>query len=124
LRRRGRAKQPRCRPNLVQALRTTAAHSTLTLGDRNSTAILEDGSLGKGVTQVELSRDETRRRRQVEASHDGYVRRFGLVHQRRSPQQRRRELEGEDVLIPKGKQAAQASRCRSPCASTSRPASR
>ena len=42
---------------LVHALRTTAAHSTLTLGDRNSTAIHQDGSLGKGVAEVELSRD-------------------------------------------------------------------
>jgi uncharacterized heparinase superfamily protein len=67
---------------LVKALRTTAAHSTLTLGDRNSTAIHEDGSLGKGVAQVELARDETGGVSQIEASHDGYVRRFGLVHQR------------------------------------------
>ena len=44
---------------LVHALRTTAAHSTLTLGDRNSTAIHEDGSLGKGVGEVELVRDDT-----------------------------------------------------------------
>ena len=68
---------------LVQALRTTAAHSTLTLGDRNSTAIHEDGSLGKGVGEVELSRDETGGIARVEASHDGYVRRFGLIHERR-----------------------------------------
>ena len=38
---------------LVQALRTTAAHSTLILDDTNSTAILPDGSLGKGVTDVD-----------------------------------------------------------------------
>src|SRR5205085_2881334 len=43
--------------DLGQALRTTAAHSTLTLGDRNSTAIHDDGMLGKGVGQVELARD-------------------------------------------------------------------
>ena len=34
--------------DLVQALRTTAAHSTLVLADTNSTNILTDGSLGKG----------------------------------------------------------------------------
>ena len=38
---------------LVQALRSTAAHSTLILDDTNSTAILPDGSLGKGVTDVD-----------------------------------------------------------------------
>jgi uncharacterized heparinase superfamily protein len=37
--------------HIVQALRTTAAHSTLTLSDRNSTAVLEDGTLGKGVAR-------------------------------------------------------------------------
>jgi len=84
---------------LTAALRTTAAHSTLTLGDRNSTAIHEDGTLGKGVTQVELARDETGGIIQVEASHDGYVRRFGLTHHRRlALAADGRELQGEDVL--------------------------
>jgi uncharacterized heparinase superfamily protein len=54
-------------------------HSTLTLGDRNSTAIHEDGSLGKGVAEVELVRDETAGIGRLEASHDGYVRRYGLL---------------------------------------------
>ena len=48
---------------LGHALRTTAAHSTLTLGDRNSTAIHEDGSLGKGVGEVELVARRDRRHR-------------------------------------------------------------
>ena len=68
---------------LAFGLRTTAACSTLTLGDRNSTAIQEDGSLGRGVVEVEMSRDETAGPARVEASHDGYVRRYGLVHERR-----------------------------------------
>jgi uncharacterized heparinase superfamily protein len=91
-------------PALANALRYTAAHSTLALGDRNSTAILTDGSLGRGVTQVELSRDETGGVARVEASHDGYVRRFGLVHQRQlelAPDGR--ELRGEDRLVPHGR---------------------
>ncbi|HEY0014527.1 MAG TPA: heparinase II/III family protein [Allosphingosinicella sp.] len=90
--------------DLVQALRTTAAHSTLTLGDRNSTAIHEDGSLGKGVDQVELARDETAGIVRVEATHDGYVRRFGFAHRRQlilSPDGK--ELKGEDLLSPEGK---------------------
>ncbi|TFI59504.1 heparinase [Sphingomonas parva] len=89
---------------LAEGLRTTAAHSTLTLGDRNSTAIHQDGTLGKGVTQVELARDETGGVVQVEASHDGYARRFGLVHKRTltlSPDGR--ELRGEDVLTHDGR---------------------
>jgi len=84
---------------LAQALRTTAAHSTLTLGDRNSTAIHEDGSLGKGVAEVEMSRDETAGIARVEASHDGYARRFGLIHERRLQlSQDGRTLTGEDRL--------------------------
>jgi uncharacterized heparinase superfamily protein len=86
---------------LVSGLRTTAAHSTLTLADRNSTAIHEDGSLGKGVGAVEMSRDQTAGIARVEATHDGYARRFGLIHERRlvlSPDGR--QLTGEDILHP------------------------
>jgi uncharacterized heparinase superfamily protein len=89
---------------LVQALRSSAAHSTLTLGDRNSTAVHEDGSLGKGVGQVELVRDETAGLVMVEASHDGYVRRFGLVHQRQlNLAADGRELRGQDLLTLQGR---------------------
>jgi len=89
---------------LVHALRTTAAHSTLTLGDRNSTAIHEDGSLGKGVAEVELVRDETGGAGRVEASHDGYVRRYGLIHERRlNLSSDGRQLGGEDRLIASGR---------------------
>jgi uncharacterized heparinase superfamily protein len=89
---------------LVRALRSSAAHSTLTLGDRNSTAVHEDGSLGKGVAQVELVRDETAGLVMVEASHDGYVRRFGLVHQRQlTLAADGRELRGQDLLTLQGR---------------------
>jgi uncharacterized heparinase superfamily protein len=84
---------------LVHALRTTAAHSTLTLGDRNSTAVHEDGSLGKGVGEVEMARDETGGVLRVEASHDGYARRYGLIHERRLVLSADgRQLEGEERL--------------------------
>lgn len=89
---------------LAQALRSTAAHSTLTLGDRNSTAIHDDGSLGRGVSQVELVRDETAGIGRLEASHDGYVRRFGLLHERRlTLSSDGSALKGEDRLIPAGR---------------------
>lgn len=87
--------------HLAHALRSTAAHSTLTLGDRNSTAIHEDGTLGKGVTQVELVRDETAGVGRLEASHDGYLRRFGLIHERRlNLSADGKSFTGEDRLIP------------------------
>ncbi|HEY0131512.1 MAG TPA: heparinase II/III family protein [Allosphingosinicella sp.] len=90
--------------DLVRALRSSAAHSTLTLGDRNSTAVHDDGSLGKGVAQVELVRDETAGVVMVEASHDGYVRRFGLVHQRQlTLAADGRELRGQDLLTLQGR---------------------
>lgn len=89
---------------LVHALRSSAAFSTLTLGDRNSTAVHDDGSLGKGVAQVELVRDETAGVVMVEASHDGYVRRFGLVHQRQlTLAADGSELRGQDLLILQGR---------------------
>ncbi|MDQ4088474.1 MAG: heparinase II/III-family protein, partial [Pseudomonadota bacterium] len=84
---------------LLTALRTTAAHSTLTLGDLNSTAIHQDGSLGKGVAEVETSRDDTAGILRVEGTHDGYARRLGLIHERRltlSPDGR--HLAGEERL--------------------------
>src|SRR6185503_1268822 len=90
-------------PDLVHALRTTAAHSTLTLGDRNSTAIHEDGSLGKGVSEVELVRNDTAGTR-IEASHDGYAKRYGLLHERRlNLASDGRQLSGEDRLIATGR---------------------
>ena len=89
---------------LVQALRSTAAHSTLVLDDTNSTAILPDGSLGRGVTDVEIARSEDNDCSRIEASHDGYVKGFGLVHQRRlSLGNDGKEVRGEDRLIPKGR---------------------
>ena len=86
---------------LSEALRTTAAHSTLVVGDSNSTAIHADGTLGRGVVEVELSRHESDTASRIEASHDGYARRFGLIHRRQlvlSPDGR--DLRGEDMLLP------------------------
>src|SRR5439155_13664521 len=68
--------------DLIQGLRTTAAHSTLVLSDTNSTNIVADGSLGKGVEDVTIDRSEDNDASRLEASHDGYVRAFGLVHKR------------------------------------------
>jgi uncharacterized heparinase superfamily protein len=89
--------------SITEALRTTAAHSTLVLADSNSTALHTDGSLGKGVTLVELDRQEQEQASRIEASHDGYVRRFGLKHSRKlALAADGRELGGEDLLLPSG----------------------
>ena len=88
---------------LVDALRTTAAHSTLVIDDKNSTAILPDGSLGKGVTDVVVDRGEDNDSSRLEASHDGYLKGFGLIHQRRlSLGNDGKEIRGEDILTAQG----------------------
>jgi len=91
-------------PDLVQGLRTTAAHSTLVLSDTNSTNILEDGSLGKGVEDVTIERSEDNDASRLEASHDGYIRGFGLIHKRSLMLGNDgKELRGADQLIAKGR---------------------
>jgi uncharacterized heparinase superfamily protein len=86
---------------LAQGLRTTAAHSTLTLADTNSTALHEDGSLGRGVAEVEMERTEARDGQSLTAGHDGYVRRHGFRQLHLSADGRM--LSGEDRLTPAGR---------------------
>ena len=89
---------------LLQGLRTTAAHSTLVLADTNSTNILADGSLGKGVEDVTIDRSEDNDASRIEASHDGYARAFGLIHKRSLMLGNDgKELRGADQLIAKGR---------------------
>lgn len=95
---------------LEQGLRATAAHSTLVLDNANSTAVLGQGRLGAGVSEVKvdrraLSHEEAGRAAsgavRLEASHDGYVSRYGLIHRRILVlNDDGAELRGEDVLVP------------------------
>lgn len=100
----GRGANNALHPELAYALRSTAAHSTLVLADSNSTAIHPDGTLGKGVTEVEVERQEDMRGSSIDMRHDGYVRRFGFSH-RRSIEigAGGREVRGEDTLTPAGR---------------------
>jgi uncharacterized heparinase superfamily protein len=89
---------------LIEGLRTTAAHSTLVLSDTNSTNILADGSLGRGVEDVTIDRSENDDASRLESSHDGYVRTFGMVHKRSVMLGNDgKELRGADQLIAKGR---------------------
>jgi uncharacterized heparinase superfamily protein len=80
------------------ALRATAAHSTLVIGDTSSARLLKPGRLRKilgprlmrGSGSVETRRSEHVQGIIVEASHDLYLQRFGIVHERRL------------ILAPKG----------------------
>ena len=99
----------RLAPEFAAALRTTAAHSTLVLADTNSTAIHADGSLGRGVAEVELDRQEGESGSRIEVSHDGYARRQGFIHRRQLLLSiDGRELRGEDVLLPSGRRRRSA----------------
>lgn len=100
----GRGANNALHADLAYALRSTAAHSTLVLSDSNSTAIHADGSLGKGVTEVEVERQEDLHGSRIDMRHDGYVRRFGFSHRRRlTIAAGGREVRGQDLLLPEGR---------------------
>ena len=91
-------------PELANALRSTAAHSTLVLDDSNSTAVHPDGTLGKGVSEVAAERLEDMHGSSIEMRHDGYVRRFGFAHHRKiAIGPGGREVRGQDMLIAEGR---------------------
>ncbi len=92
---------------LEQGLRATAAHSTLVLDDANSTAVMINGKLGSGVSEVEIDRRSIPGERQsgatrLEGSHNGYASRHGLIHRRiLILRDDGTELRGEDLLVPR-----------------------
>lgn len=102
----GRGANNALHPELTYALRSTAAHSTVVLADSNSTAVHADGTLGKGVTEVEVERQEDMHGSSIDMRHDGYVRRFGFAHRRRlTIGAGGREVRGQDILLPSGRRA-------------------
>lgn len=95
---------------LEQGLRATAAHSTLTLDDANSTAVLINGAIGVGVSQVDIERRSIESggasATRLEASHNGYAGRYGLTHRRiLILRDDGTELRGEDLLLPSARKA-------------------
>ena len=92
----------------VEAARSTAAHSTLVVADTSSSRLAAPALrrwLGDrvvaGPTRVTLSRNDDRLGHELAASHDGYVSRFGLVHERKIVLRRSgNTLLGEDRLVP------------------------
>lgn len=65
------------------ALRGTAAHSTLMLGEQDSARPLDGGGLAGRPRRVVVEREEADGAILITASHDGYAGRFGFLHQRR-----------------------------------------
>jgi uncharacterized heparinase superfamily protein len=94
---------------IEQGLRGTAAHSTLVLDEANSTAVLIKGQIGKGVEEVDIARTTVKQKGRdavrLEASHNGYAARYGLIHRRTLLLGADGSgLSGEDVLEPSGRQ--------------------
>ena len=90
-------------------LRGTAAHSTVTLADTSIATVLPAGPardvLGArllgGPSKVESSREQLAQGWRVDARHDGYVKRFGILHERTlSLSPRGNVLSGVDRLLP------------------------
>lgn len=87
---------------LAEGVRATAAHSALVLDDTNSTRLAPGGGRrSAGVEEVAVERRLLPEGQLVEAVHDGYRGRFGLLHQRRLWLAADGEdLRGEDRLLP------------------------
>ena len=92
-----------------QVARATAAHSTVTFNNASSCRFREDGPFRQiigspmvdGPTRVAIARSEHGDSLVLRASHDGYSRRFGIIHQRAVMLTAGGDkLEGEDVFMP------------------------
>jgi uncharacterized heparinase superfamily protein len=80
------------------ALRATAAHSTLTIADVSSSELREAG-LGRRPEKVEAERHEANGAHWLECSHDGWRKLFGAIHNRRLYlSESGEDLRGEDVI--------------------------
>lgn len=97
------------------ALRATAAHSTVTLADTSMASVLSPGiardlvgaRMIGGPVEVSSERRETSHGWCVEAGHDAYLRKFGVVHGRRltlAPDGS--SLTGADTLTPRNLRGA------------------
>ncbi len=80
------------------ALRSTAAHSTLTIADVSSAEVLEQG-LGRRPAEVHAERQDIAGGQWIEASHNGWAKLFGAIHHRRiGLADNGEELLGEDLI--------------------------
>jgi len=66
-----------------RASRTTAAHSTLALDNRNSVSILENQRVDRRPSAVKVLRDESDDNITLDVGHDGYEGPLGLEHNRK-----------------------------------------
>ncbi|MDD9991841.1 MAG: heparinase II/III family protein [Rhodospirillales bacterium] len=82
-----------------EALRGTAAHSTLVVDDTNTATLGEDGEISDGPTTVKVERRDQDGATWIDSSHDGYLDTLGLIHKRRLYVGREgADVRGEDTL--------------------------
>jgi uncharacterized heparinase superfamily protein len=85
-------------PEWHDAARATAAHSTLVIGDLNSSELKPDG-LGRRPVTVEVNRQEAAGAHWLDVSHDGWRKTFNAVHRRRLYMAESGEdVRGEDLI--------------------------
>ena len=99
----------------VQAMRATAAHSTVTIADTSSAHVVSGAwarrllgaRLTDGPTRIEHKRHENESGILLNTSHDGYVKPFALVHERDIfVAHDGNDIRGEDRLVPRGAAAS------------------
>lgn len=78
---------PTC-PKWQDALRSTPAHNTLIIDDRNMCDLHKDGSMGHRPKNIVVDRDDKKKNNKndmvlIDACHDGYVPINGITHRRR-----------------------------------------
>jgi len=66
-----------------EALRGTAAHSTVVVDDTNSATLGADGSIAEGPESVKVVRRDRDGATWIDSDHDGYLDALGLIHKRR-----------------------------------------
>ena len=82
-----------------EALRGTAAHSTLVVDDTNSATLGEDGAIADGPTTVKVERRDQDGATWIDTNHDGYLDTLGLIHKRRLyAGHEGADVRGEDTL--------------------------
>ncbi|WP_417520050.1 heparinase II/III family protein [Minwuia sp.] len=85
------------------ALASTAAHSTLTVGDTNAVPVPAAGRKRRRNMETEAARTESADATWLDMSHDGYRQAFGVIHRRRLYLDASgRDFRGEDTLEPVG----------------------
>jgi uncharacterized heparinase superfamily protein len=84
--------------------RTTAAHSTLIIDDRNSSSILDNQRIGRWPKRVSAIRDEMDDTVALDVTHSGYSPTYGYDHERILRVRRdAKEVSGTDALKPSGR---------------------